>query len=72
MSIFRKGSKLEREELEREAQRKAEREAEAEALHRRTMETVESGLRVKREVRERAARFIGSLQRSPGYSNKPT
>lgn len=68
MSIFRKGSKL---ELEREAQRKAEREREAESLQRDTMEMVERGLRVKREAREKAVRFIGAL-RPMGDFTKPT
>jgi uncharacterized membrane protein len=62
MSIFRKGSKQEREELEREAQRKDERDQEATALIRRSLDAADAGLRVKREVREKAARFIGSLR----------
>ena len=62
MSIFRKGSKHELEELAREAARKDELEQEANNLMKKSLEAVDDGLRVKREVRERAARFIGSLR----------
>lgn len=72
MSIFRKGSKQEREELERETRRsKEECEQEADSIMRKTLETVESDLRVKREVREKAARFVSALRPGLGYT-KPT
>lgn len=67
MSIFNKGSKLARVEQEREEAR--QREVEAEQLKRQSLEVVEHGLRVKREVREKAARFVGSLRPLHG---KPT
>ena len=59
MSIFRKGSK---QAYEQEAKEKAEAEKKADSIVRETLATVESGLRVKREVREKAARFVGSLR----------
>lgn len=65
MSIFRKGSK---QAHEQEAKEKAEMEKKADSIVRQTLETVESGLRVKREVREKAARFI-EAHRSVGYKH---
>jgi hypothetical protein len=59
MSIFRRAA---RQLAPEEEAQKHEMANEADSLMRSTLETVENGLRVKREVREKAARFSSQLR----------
>lgn len=54
-----KRKKVESEKVEPDEERRC---AEAEELHQRTLSELNRGLVVKREVREKTARFVGTLR----------
>jgi hypothetical protein len=54
--------KLEAERVERAESQNTERDAQATQLLQSSLDAVDRNLAVKREVREKAARFIGSLR----------